>query len=360
MPLAAHLRVLTLLKMAAITTVTNTFLNSVPGMEVTVAIVVAIVVVRLFDIGRQWAFMRRQAVGPISAGFFVHSKKLSAYTPETLGLLFCLGLAGALRVRASVDNTLVTTDPHMAALASIAREWPILLGADTLLSLQAMLRVCVLASSVLRRGGGLSLLTQEAVVIACGAALGRVALVARSDVYMLDGPLGGHLPTACEVMSLALLLVLCRGIHLRSMIEATLTLAVAACVASSNRLSLAADPVTDGLFIFAIVAELLAALSYLCRAVTSDVMASASNEDTVAMWFAHIIMPVQACFSAYYWRAFEAAPQLIGAGRPFEILQWGCFAQVCAYAGAALLHGAESFQKSQGSLKHTPQNPVLA
>jgi len=347
--------------MAAIATVINACLSSVPGMEFNVGIVVTIVAVRLFDIGRRLVNVRQQAVGQTSAGSSAHSKKLPGYAPETMGLLVCLGLAGALRIRGSVDLTSLTTDPHMAALAQVAQEWPILLTADTLLSLQAMLRVCVLASSVLRRGGGPSLLTQEAAVISCGAALARVVLVARSDVYMLDGPLGGHLPTACEVASLALLLILCRGIHLRNMIESVLTLAIAAWIAYSNRLILANDTLTDGLFIFATVAELLAAFAYLCRAVFPDIKANGSSKDSVALRFAHIIMPVQACLSAYFFlRAFEVNAQFVAAGHPFEILQWGCFAQVGAYAGAALLHWAESVEESQASVSRIPQHAAVA
>jgi len=346
--------------MAAIATVINALGNLASGMEFTIGTVAAIMVLRV-EIGRRLANMPQQSVGQSSACSSAYCKKLLGYAPETMGLLMCLGLAGALRMRASSDLALFsgTSDAaHMVALAKIAREWPILLGADTLLSLQAMLRVCVLASSALRRGVGPSLLTQESAIIACGAALGRVVLVAHSNVYMLDGPLGGNLPVVFELMSLALLLILCRGIHLRTMMTSALTLGAAAWIASRNRLNLADDRLVDGLFIFATIAELLGAFAYLSRAVLSDIEAEGGNKDNVALRFAHIIMPVQACLSAYYFvQAFDFTPELIGAGHPFEILQWGCTAQVGAYAAAALLHWAESVE--EGSTNDIPRHAAV-
>merc|ERR1719498_304675 len=124
-----------------------------------------------------------------------------------------------------------------------------------------------------------------------------------------------------------------------------LTICAAAYVASRNRLNLSDDTTTDSLFIFAHVAELIAAFAYLSRALHLDMEAEAAEKGKVALRFAHIIMPVQACFSAYYFvQAFEVVPQLVGAGHPFKILQWGCIAQVGAYSGAALLHWAESLE----------------
>jgi len=352
--------------MDATTTVINPLGNLVPGssspVEFAIGIVVAIAILRM-EVGRHLANMPQQSVGQSRMGYAACCKKLLGYAPETMGLLVCLGLAGALRMRGSFDLSSVTSDDkaaHMAALAEVARQWPILLTADTLLSLQAMLRVCVLVSSVLRRGAGPSLLTQEAVAVSCGAALGRVALVAHSNVYMLDGPLGGNLPAACEVLSLVLLLILCHGIHLRTMTSSALTLAAAACIASRNHFNLGSDALADGLFIFANIAELLAAFAYLSRAVFSDIASDGTKTDSVALWFAHIIMPVQACLAAYYFvQAFEVMPQLIGAGHPFEILQWGCVAQVGAYAGASLLHWAESVEESQESAGRIPQHAAV-
>jgi len=357
--------------MEAIATVTNALRNLVPSsspVEFTVSIVVAIEALRL-ELGRHVADMPEQNAGQSKPGSAARCKELLRYAPEAMGLLMCLCLAAVLRIRGSLHVEFATAEfawqqsednaAYMKAALEVARQWPILLTADTLLSLQAMLRALVLASNVLRRGGGPSLLTQEAAAISCGAALGRVVLAAHSNVYMLDGYLGGNLPVAFELLSLALLLILCRGIHLRTMITSVLTLAAAAWIASRNRLNLADDILADGLFIFATLAELLAAFAYLSRAVLLDPEADDANRDRVALRFAHTIMPVQACLAAYYFvQAFEVMPQLVGAGHPFQILQWGCVAQVGAYAGAALLHWAES-QESQGSVSHIPGHAAV-
>lgn len=346
--------------MAAIAAIIDALCNLVPGkssMECVVGTVIAIAVLR-FEVGRRLANMPQQNVGQSSAGSAC-CKKLLKYAPETIGLLVCLGLAGTLRIRGSFEfPDGMKADAAAAQMAEIARQWPILLSADTLLSLQAMLRVCVLVSSVLRRHGP-SLLTQEAVAISLGAAFGRVVLAAHSSVYMLDGPLGGNLPAACELLSLALLLILCRGIHLRTAMTSVLTLAAAAWIASRNHLNLANNPITDSLFTFATIAELLGAFAYLSRSVLSDVDADGGNKDNVALCFAHIIMPMQACLAAYYFvQAFEVTPQLVGAGHPFEVLQWACVAQVGAYAGAALLHWAECVE-CDGSVNHFPGHAAV-
>jgi len=260
-------------------------------------------------------------------------KLLQQHAPEVISLVACLTVAATLRIRGSTDHGL----PE-----SLVQEWPILLTADTLLALQALMRSLVLISTVLRVGGGPTLLSQEAAALACGAALVRVALAARSDVYLLDGPLGGKLPVACEFLSLLLLAILCRGIRRSALMVSALTLAVAAWIASRNHLSLASDTVTDALFIFAHLAELLAAFAYLSRALVLDTGLGGHAKVNVALHYAHMIMPIQQCFAAYYFvQAFEYVPELVSVGRPFNILIIGGVAQLGAYASAAILHLAE-------------------
>merc|ERR1719506_1637395 len=173
----------------------------------------------------------------------------------------------------------------MKAMADIARQWPILLGADTLLSLQAMLRLLVLMSSALRLGGGPSLITQETAAIACGAAMSRAALAARTNDYMLDGPLGGNLPVAVEFLSVVFLVILCRGIRRHALMTSCITLLTTAWLASRNRLNLAGDTFTDSLFLFANIAELLAAFAYLSRGLFLDSEAEGGSRGSVALRF---------------------------------------------------------------------------
>jgi len=342
--------------MEPITKIINAVCNLAPGknpFECAIGLIVVVVVLRL-EVGRNAGNMPHQNVGQTSVARVARCKKLlQQYAPETIGLLAFILLAAALRIRGSYAvESLLSEDgqvdnPSAAAMAEIARQWPMLVTADTLLSLQAMLRLLVLASSVLRMGGGPSLLTQEAAAISCGAALGRAALVAYSNVYMLDGPLGGYLPAAIELFSFALLVILCRGIRPCALMTSVLTLGVAACIAYRNHLSLANDILADALFIFAHVAELLAAFAYLSHAVLLDFEVERVTRGSVALGFAHVIMPVQACLAAYYFvQAFEVVPSMVGAGHPFQVLQWGCVAQVGAYAGAALLHWAEYLESA--------------
>jgi len=283
-------------------------------------------------------------------------RRLQQYGPEVASLVACLAVALSLRLRGSM-----VMDKN---LAEIMKQWPMLITADTLLALQAMLRLLVLISSVLRSRGGPTLISQEAAAISCGAALGRAALLTRSNVYFLDGPLGGHLPVTCELLSVPLLLFLCRGLNRRAFITSSLTLIASAWIASRNRLALANDVVTDGLFVFAHIAELIAAFAFLSRALVLDVGLDRKAGWT-ALHFAHIVMPVQQCLAAYYFvQAFEAVPELVSAGHPFEILQMGGIAQVAAYAGAAILHLAEyvdapSQERPQPHHVDTPQRQRL-
>merc|ERR1719517_73252 len=80
-----------------------------------------------------------------------HCKRLSKeYVPEIVCLMMCLMLAALLRARG--NDHVQASDAE--AWAQITAQWPLLLTADTLLSLQAMLRLLVLLSTVLRAGSG--------------------------------------------------------------------------------------------------------------------------------------------------------------------------------------------------------------
>jgi hypothetical protein len=173
---------------------------------------------------------------------------------------------------------------------------------------------------------------------------------------MLDGPLGGMLPVACEVASVPLLAILCKGIPRNALIVSLMTVALAAWVGYRNRLALAGDAITDGLFVFAHVAELMSAFAYLFRSVLLG--ASGAN---VAARFGHLMMPMQQVLSAYYFvQAFEAAPQLVGAGRPFDVLQVGGIVQLGVFAGAAVLHLAEHLEISMEEADELEEEEVLA
>lgn len=319
----------------------NAFRTAVANSNLLEYVIGAIVVIAVLHLEVSRRNVPTRDAGHAGSGCGANTKKLlQKYAPEVMGLTACLALSTHLRMREASNGAADTVDEQ--TYTEISKQWPILLTADTLLSLQAMFRLLVLISTVLHSGGGATLLSQEAAALSCGAALGRALLAGLSNVYLLDGPLGGYLPVACELLSVPLLAILSRGVRRSCLVACVLALAAAAWVGSRNHLSLAGDKLIDGLFVFAHVAELIAAFAYLTRALLLDAGLSGDGQESVALWYAHMLMPVQQCFAAYYFvQAFEFVPGLVGAGHPFELLMMGGVAQLGAYSGASILHMAE-------------------
>jgi len=82
-------------------------------------------------------------------------------------------------------------------------------------------------------------------------------------MYMLDGPLGGVVPVACEIAVMPILFVLSRGAFHRAALMLVLIVAAAVCFAHRNHLALCGDAVSDSLFIVAHSLELLASFAHL-------------------------------------------------------------------------------------------------
>lgn len=267
-------------------------------------------------------------------------KFVEQFAPEIIGLAVCLAMAFAFRMNTPIENMFDDFDKSQGgSLKQILQSWPLLLTADTLLSLQAMLRLSVVVSSILRTEARSLPLSQETAAISCVAMLGRVLLVLRSKLYMLDGPLGGYLPMAFDLVSALLLAILTSGISQKGLAGAALALLAAACIGSTNYLRLAGEHLADGLFIAVQSAEIFAALAYLSRALFSDAGVGSAGRRNVALWFAHILMPIQASLSAYFFiEAFRAIPVMVGAGYPFVVLHLGGLVQVAAYSTAAVIH----------------------
>jgi len=248
-----------------------------------------------------------------------------------------LTLAAALRAR----GTEKVLPEDQEAWEQIKAQWPLLMTADTLLSLQTMLRLVVCLSVVLRAGGsGPVPLSGEMTALWMGANAARLALTFRSAVYMLDGPIGGYIPVACEVAVLPILLVLSRNSIRRAWVMMSLIMVAAVCFAARHNFSLAGSMEVDALFTLAHALDLLAAITYLVRTVLIE---RTSNDVSVS--FTHLIMPIQQGMAAYYFlQAFAAVPELVGAGLPFEFLQIGSTVAFGAYLSAAILHFAESYE----------------
>lgn len=249
----------------------------------------------------------------------------------------CLTLAAALRVRGDTGTPI-----DAEAWASIKEQWPLLLTADTLLSLQAMLRLVVVVSVMIRAGGGgPTPLSEEAAALWFAGGAARVACLCQSSVYKLDGPLGGYLPQACEVAILLPLLSLAMGAFRRVPLATMQVMAGTVAFAYRNRLCLADDRYADTFFMAAHCFDFFASFTYLLRTLLID---NGGRKVNIGVGFTHIVLAIQQALSAYYFlQAFDAVPELVGSGMPFEVLQIGNTMQLGIYCGAATLYLADSF-----------------
>jgi len=309
--------------------------------EVTICVVSVLVVLRL-------EMQRRVGAGGGGAGLggIAQCKQILQHcAPELAGLVACLTLAALLRARGDANSGIDAA--HLAAWEEIKAQWPILLTADTLLSLQAMLRIVVLFSAALRAGTEPVPLADEAAALSLGAQLVRGLLLANSTTYMLDGPLGGKLPATCEIVAIPLLAALGAFRTIRRCPLAAAT--VAGCVAwlaSRHFLSLAGDALADQLFIAAHILDLLSALAYLARSLLIGGNDEYEPGRSIAIGFTHLLMAAQQSLATYYFlRAFDADPELVGAGLPFQVLHIGCAVQLGVYLAAAAIFVAERFER---------------
>lgn len=307
--------------------------------ETLMCAVVAMVMLRL-------EYQRRAGTGPIMGsriGYAESCKRLlKECAPEAACLVACLSLAAALRAR---GDAVPVVDVDEEAWEQIKADWPLLLTADTLLSLQTMLRLVVLLSTVFRAGtGGPVPLAEEVSTLWLGGNVARLTLVCLTSNYKLDGPLGGMLPAACEFAVLPILLVLSRGTIRRTMVTLAMVMGLVVCFAFRNQLNLAGDDTTDALFIVAHGLDCLAAFAYLLR----TALIERCTKD-VSVGFTHMLMPIQAGMAAYYFLvAFDVVPQLVGRGFPFEFLQLSNTVALGAYLGASVLFFAECYDVRAG------------
>merc|ERR1719492_662002 len=263
-----------------------------------------------------------------------------------------MAFAVALRLRGDTSKPM-----NEQAWAEIKAQWPILMTADTLLSLQAMLRLLLLLSCVLRAGGRVPVpLGDETAMLWLAAGLARVALLVRTESYMLDGPLGGNLPAACEVAVLPLLFALSRGSLVKAPLGGALTCIAVAVFAGRNHLNLAKDTLSDGLFIAAHGLDFLAAFAYFLRTLLIDVRGN------ISVGFAHLLMPVQQGLAAYYFvQALIYEPLCVGSGRPFAVLQIGGITQIGFYLGACAVYVADCLDHRETGRNSEPvsRNVIL-
>lgn len=262
--------------------------------------------------------------------------------PEALALISLLSFALLLRLRGD-PGTIVDS----GVWEKIKEEWPLLMGADTLLGLQAMLRLLVFVAIAVRGGmaGVRGALCDDATALFFFAAATRAALSGRSQDYILDGPLGGDFAIACEAATVPVLAVLSLPILSKSPLRCGAMASFAVAVGNRNYLRLANDPTIDSLFTCAHTFEILGAFAQLASCVASHGTFSIRH---ATAGFVQLILPAQQFLAAYYFlTAFEPTPVLVGRGRPFCLLCAGNLLQLGAFVASSCLYHAESLEDGE-------------
>lgn len=320
--------------------------SSCGSTEIFLCAIVALVVLRV-ELQRGWSGSGSRATqGGGSGNSYAQSCKriLRCCVPEGTGLIALLVIAAFLRLREGQEAP--ADSAAYAAWIKIKADWPLLMGADTLLALQAMLRLLVLLSAACRTGmnGAPMPLGDEAASLWLGSAVARTVLYTRSPAYHIDGPLGGKLPAVCDMVSIAPLLFLSRKTFFRAPFTVGSTAAATILYAVRNHVGLSGDYITDSLFTLAHAYDFFAACAYVLRGFLID-QRTKRRKELVAIGFAHILMPIQAILSAYFFlTAFDAVPDLVGAGMPFEVLKVSTCVQFGAYSLAAAVYFADLLQ----------------
>lgn len=283
--------------------------------------------------------------------------------PEAIGLATVFLAAVHLRLRGDLQ---MPKDLLAAEVwKDIKNEWPVLMGADTLLCLQSMLRLLIFMSAAVRAGAFPNLqaskhnlqknsgvdsdvlppLAGMGATLSLVGVLARVRLYTSAQIYRLEGPLSlnGNLPLFCDLCSVPLLLALSFRAMLPSTgkpLQSAAAIALAFLVASQNYLNLAKDSSMDSLFTLTQVSEFFASLAFLGRAVMhtgNEIQGSQHGRAFVG--FVHVLMAFQEALSAYYvLTAFEPSPKLVSAGQPFVVFIWSNLLAFAAYLCAAGLY----------------------
>lgn len=290
---------------------------------------------------------------------------------ETIGLLFVMCFALTLRVFVHPDRGVNPDNAgEIQVWNQIKEEWPILMGADTLLSLQAMLRLLVFLVLMVRtstscfwfnpfkstekavaRACDMAPLCGAAAILSLGAAGVRAALCSQTDAYMLDGPLGGSVPIWVEMTSVPVLAAVNAKVAGGASAGMTaIAFGWAVWFSSRNYLNLSGremggDFQNDKLFILAHCLELVASIAFLASTIRRSVKEEGTGVRTNrSYWdgFVHLLLPAQQALAAYYFlTAFEPSPSLVGQGRPFCLLTIGSLLQLMFYLTALAFYLAD-------------------
>eukprot|EP00928_Gymnodinium_smaydae_P042377 TRINITY_DN28546_c0_g3_i1.p1 TRINITY_DN28546_c0_g3~~TRINITY_DN28546_c0_g3_i1.p1 ORF type:complete len:386 (-),score=78.25 TRINITY_DN28546_c0_g3_i1:110-1177(-) len=279
---------------------------------------------------------------------------LSRFAPE-LTLLSVLGGFAACQLAGGNHIGFAAIPDDQADLwGSIKSAWPILTTADSLLVLQAMVRLVVLLSVAFRASESAPLVGSPA-AFALLAQVCRLLLFAFStpDVYHIDGPLGGVTSVIFELAPVPVLLFLSRNINAKSASVVAVGSACAAAVASINTFALADFmPVLDVLFSLVQLLDFLSSCAFVRNTVVAlGAEDSANSNGTLSL--AHCLLPLQALLPAYFFLTAFAPPLVVEAvlvrqGLPFQMMWAVGAAQVGLYILAGVLQLAWALDAPSG------------
>lgn len=269
---------------------------------------------------------------------------LRRFAPEVAGLAACAALAAVLLSRGEPRDAITPGDE--AAWEKIKNQWPLLMTADSLLALQAMFRLVLLVSALLRFSGGtcgadISPITGEPALLFLAAGVCRVALLAVSPDHGLEGPLQGPVHLAFEAAALPLLLRLCTGPRgcrptVCGCVAAAAGTLAAAWLSTMHRLPLADDLLRDSAFTMVQLLEFLA-----CAACLIKTVATCWGPWSPYASLVYVLLPLQQALSLYFFIvAFEVSLESACIGRPLLALQLGGAGQLVLLLLAGALHFA--------------------
>lgn len=248
--------------------------------------------------------------------------------PEVVGIIVCVGTVAVLLSRPQKFGS--PEDEEM--WAELKLEWPRLACADTLLAIQAMLRVVVLAAATFhaRTSGRVSLASQSATLLGLGC-LARVTAGAGSEAYLLDGPLGAKLPVVCDVASMMLALSLGKACFWKRPLPTVFTVIALTWLSSRHCLNLSGGkPHLDALFVASYGFDLLAALTHLFQNLSIGSAGAALPRQA--------ILAAHGVIGAYYFHyALPHTEELVLVGCPLQFLELAHTAAAAACLGAMAL-----------------------
>mmetsp|Transcript_59332 Transcript_59332/g.72575 ORF Transcript_59332/g.72575 Transcript_59332/m.72575 type:complete len:340 (+) Transcript_59332:62-1081(+) len=292
-------------------------------------------------------------------------RTLKKLAPELAALSFGLSLAAALVYCGQHNGGAEIPKEDEALWNDINAEWPVLKTADSLLGIQAMLRLVLLSSALLRDGGSeaTSAFAMEPLGFLFLASCTRATLLLASpwEVYHLDGPVGGALNLACEICAVPLTAWLCRPLW-RNLYSLTCVLAamvVLGLLAMQQHLALA-DPgmeYLDVLFSWSQFLDAAVAVTFLIR--TCTLWTAARGEFMVycvmALLFQQLLSAIF-MFTSWGQAPFHEVPGIVGKGHPLTMMQSSSLLEVGCYLVSSVVFAiSTSFQK-----EHLVYAPLFA